>query len=178
MVTEGKFREDLYFRLSVVPITLPPLRARKEDLPLLVQSFLKTLATDNGKPFRELTGEAMQAVLRHDWPGNVRELRTAIEHGVVMAPGPKITVRDLPAGVRAMPRESTPSNPGPVDTGIPKEDRLNLQSAEEGLIEQALAETGGNITLAAKRLGMSRRTLHRRLAERRTSTVNAAEDAH
>ena len=100
MVSEGKFRDDLFFRLSVVPVTLPPLRARKEDIPLLVRAFLKTFSEENGKAVMELTSEAMQAILRYDWPGNVRELRTAIEHGVVMATGPKVTLRDLPRSVR------------------------------------------------------------------------------
>ena len=170
MVSEGKFREDLFFRLSVVPITLPPLRARKEDLPLLVQSMLKSLSEENGKPFRELTADAMQAVLRHDWPGNVRELRTAVEHGVVMASGPKITLRDLPQTVR-----NGAANGGAVLVGnalatVPPAERLNVHLTEDLLIEQALTETRGNVTQAAKRLGMSRRTLHRRLAEKHAAT--------
>jgi two-component system response regulator AtoC len=169
MVSEGKFRDDLFFRLSVVPITLPPLRARKEDLPLLVQSFLKTLSADNGKPLRELSADAMQAVLKHDWPGNVRELRTAIEHGIVMASGPKITLRDLPSIVRKTSSTPHPPNPAPPATPspLPLEHRLNVQSTEERLIQQALAETHGNVTKAAQQLGMSRRTLHRRLATRK-----------
>ena len=96
LVAEGKFREDLYYRLNVVQITMPPLRERKEDIPLLVAAFLKQFAKENEKPFRELTAEAMNSILASDWPGNVRELRTAIEHGIVMAKGPKITLRDLP----------------------------------------------------------------------------------
>jgi DNA-binding NtrC family response regulator len=170
MVSEGKFREDLYFRLSVVPITLPPLRARKEDLPLLVQSFLKTLSSENGKPLRELSVESMQAVLRHDWPGNVRELRTAMEHGVVMANGPKITLRDLPAALRSNGNGVAVVSAGPATRAQPPgEEGLNLHATEELLIDRALAESHGNVTQAAKRLGMSRRTLHRRLAERKTS---------
>jgi DNA-binding NtrC family response regulator len=172
MVSEGKFREDLFFRLSVVPITLPPLRARKEDLPLLVQSMLKSLSEENGKPFRELTADAMHAVLRHDWPGNVRELRTAVEHGVVMASGPKITLRDLPQTVR-----NGAANGGTVLVGnalatVPPAERLNVHLTEDLLIEQALTETRGNVTQAAKRLGMSRRTLHRRLAEKHAATAD------
>ena len=177
MVSEGKFREDLFFRLSVVPITLPPLRARKEDLPLLVQSMLKSLSEENGKPFRELTADAMQAVLRHDWPGNVRELRTAVEHGVVMASGPKITLRDLPQTVR-----NGAANGGAVLVGnalatVPSAERLNVHLTEDLLIEQALTETRGNVTQAAKRLGMSRRTLHRRLAEKHAATADPAKQA-
>jgi DNA-binding NtrC family response regulator len=165
MVAEGKFRDDLFFRLSVVPIHMPPLRARREDIPLLVQAFLKTFAEENGKPHKELSPEAMQAILRYDWPGNVRELRTAIEHGVVMSTGPKITMRDLPLGVRqgnasgaASPQRYTPATKGP---------HFNLQANEHQLILQALDETGGNVTQAAKKLGISRRTLHRKLKELR-----------
>src|SRR5206468_11024517 len=99
MVSEGRFREDLYFRLNVVRITMPPLRDRKEDIPLLVRGFLRHFCKLNEKPMLELTSEAMNALLTYDWPGNVRELRTAIEHGVVMATGAKISVRDLPAAV-------------------------------------------------------------------------------
>ena len=163
LVQEGKFREDLYFRLNVVPITLPPLRARKEDLPLLVHAFLKQFSAENGKPHRELSADAMQAILAHDWPGNVRELRTAIEHGVVMASGAKITVRDLPAAVRNAGRakEGGTAPAGLQWTG--REERFNLHRLEDRAISQALAEVKGNVTQAAKRLGISRRTLHRRL---------------
>ncbi len=165
MVREGKFRDDLFFRLSVVPIVVPPLRARKEDIPLLVQAFLKQFTEENGKPARELTPDAMQAILRHDWPGNVRELRTAIEHGVVMATGPKITVRDLPASVRESEGRGAgkglPSPRYPLTRG----EHFNLHATEERLMLQALEETGGNVTKAAKKLGISRRTLHRKLKE-------------
>jgi two-component system response regulator AtoC len=164
LVQEGKFREDLFFRLNVVPLTLPPLRARKEDLPLLVQAFLKQFSSENGKPQRELTAESMQAILNHDWPGNVRELRTAIEHGVVMASGAKITLRDLPAAVRNSGRQKEGAAASPAGlhwTG--REERFNLHRLEDRAIAQALAEVKGNVTQAAKRLGISRRTLHRRL---------------
>jgi two-component system response regulator AtoC len=100
LVAEGKFRDDLYFRLNVVHLTMPPLRERKEDIPLLVRGFLRHFCKMNEKPLLEVTADAMNALLTHDWPGNVRELRTAIEHGVVMAHGPKITLRDLPASPR------------------------------------------------------------------------------
>ncbi len=171
LVEAGKFREDLFFRLSVVPIEMPPLRARKEDIPLLVQAFSRQFSTENGKPVREFTAEAMQAILRYDWPGNVRQLRTTVEHGVVMATGPKITLRDLPHDIR----DGSVKNGGGKETdprGLPlpkyplnKGEHFNLQATEARLILQALQETGGNITQAAKRLGISRRTLHRKLKE-------------
>jgi len=94
MVKEGAFRDDLYFRLNVVRIVMPPLRDRKDDIPLLVRSFLRQFSKANNKEVLDLTPEAMNALLTYNWPGNVRELRTAIEHGVVMATGPKITPRD------------------------------------------------------------------------------------
>src|SRR5246500_4666505 len=100
LVREGKFRDDLFFRLNVVRLTMPPLRERKEDIPLLVHVFLRHFSKANQKPLLDLTAEAMNTLLAYDWPGNVRELRTAIEHGVVMASGPKVTVRDLPRAVR------------------------------------------------------------------------------
>src|SRR6201993_4504346 len=96
LVREGKFRDDLFFRLNVVRLVMPPLRERKDDIPLLVHSFLRHFSKANEKPLLDLTSEAMNVILTYDWPGNVRELRTAIEHGVVMATGPKISVRDLP----------------------------------------------------------------------------------
>jgi DNA-binding NtrC family response regulator len=170
MVSEGKFRDDLFFRLSVVPIYMPPLRARREDIPLLVHSFLKTFAEENGKPVKELSPEAMQAILRFDWPGNVRELRTAIEHGVVMSTGPKITMRDLPMAVRQ--GNPTGSAPAPRYAPAAKGPHFNLQANEHQLILQALDETGGNVTQAAKKLGISRRTLHRKLKELRQEEQN------
>jgi two-component system response regulator AtoC len=171
MVAEGKFREDLFFRLSVVPVTLPPLRARKEDLPLLVNAFLKSFAEENGKPFREMTADAMQAILAYDWPGNVRELRTAVEHGVVMAGGAKITLRDLPMSVRqGSSGGGAKESRVPVVWGSGRGERLNLHASEDRLIARAMEETKGNVTAAAKQLGISRRTLHRRLKELRSET--------
>jgi DNA-binding NtrC family response regulator len=162
MVGEGKFRDDLFFRLSVVPITLPPLRARKEDIPLLVRTFLKTCAEENGKAVGELSSEAMQAILRYDWPGNVRELRTAIEHGVVMTNGTKVTLRDLPMPVR---QGGTTLATGPSKWAAPKAAQFDLHEHETQLILQALDDAGGNVTHAAKKLGISRRTLHRKINE-------------
>ena len=156
LVGEGKFREDLYFRLHVVPLTMPPLRDRKVDIPLLVDAFLKESAAENGKPFRELAPDAMAAVLDYDWPGNVRELRTAIEHGVVMSTADRIALRDLPASVRD--RRDAPSSPTAPGG-------LNLQETETALILRALEDCRGNRTDAARMLGISRRTLHRRLKE-------------
>jgi two-component system, NtrC family, response regulator AtoC len=165
MVNLGKFRDDLFFRLHVVTIQMPPLRARKEDIPLLVRAFLKQFAEENHKPAMELTADAMQAILRYDWPGNVRELRTAIEHGVVMTSGAKVGLRDLPAPVRegasATSGKTSAADYVPLQPG----EHFNLHQTEHRLILQALEETGGNVTHAAKKLGISRRTLHRKINE-------------
>jgi len=156
MVAAGTFREDLFFRLNVVQLQMPPLRDRREDIPLLCRHFLRETAKDNGKPFRELTGEALKCLAACDWPGNIRELRAAIEHGVVMAGGSKITLRDLPAALRATAGAgAAPRGPMP----------LNLGETELSLIRRALDESRGNRTLAAEKLGISRRTLHRKLRE-------------
>ncbi len=166
MVAEGKFRDDLFYRLNVVQITLPPLRERKEDLPLLVSAFLKQFAQENSKPPREITSEAMDAIVAYDWPGNVRELRTAIEHGVVMATGAKIGLRDFPASLR----QAKTSFSGKPAALAGNSNYLNLHETEHRLIMRALDESKGNRTEAARRLGISRRTLHRRLQEIKTTT--------
>src|SRR5213592_1387350 len=172
LVREGKFRDDLYFRLNVVRITMPPLRARKEDIPLLVRSFLRHFSKANEKPLLDITTDAMNAFLAYDWRGNVRELRTAIEHGVVMASGPKVTVRDLPRAIR----DSVGDAAGAIAVAQ-KVNPLDLAETEKRLITQALASTGGNITAAATQLGISRRTLHRKLNEMNAQGRNVREQA-
>ncbi|HEY5909640.1 MAG TPA: sigma-54 dependent transcriptional regulator [Verrucomicrobiae bacterium] len=156
LVKSGSFREDLFFRLRVVEIWLPPLRERAEDLPLLAQSFLREFAQQTAKPVAGLTADALELLLRYQWPGNVRELRTAMEHAVVMCRGEKITARDLPPWIRNAPAAKQ------NQTG-PSNQALTLKEAEKELIVRALKETDGNRTLAARNLGMSRRTLHRKL---------------
>src|ERR1017187_9735830 len=100
LVSEGKFRDDLFYRLSVVAVDLPLLRERRDDIPLLVKSFLDEFSRENGKQVRELTPEAMNLLLAYDWPGNVRELRNAIEQMVVLARGERLTARDVPVAIR------------------------------------------------------------------------------
>jgi DNA-binding NtrC family response regulator len=176
LVSEGKFRDDLYFRLNVVKITMPPLRERKEDIPLLVRSFLRHFSKVNEKPPLEITSDAMNTLLTYDWPGNVRELRTAIEHGVVMATGAKVTLRDLPRVVRQATGAALPAGITPAKAFDEKKSPLDLHATERRLIMQALAATNGNITAAAKKLGISRRTLHRKINEmnEEKSAENAA----
>ncbi len=173
LVAEGKFRDDLYFRLNVVHVTMPPLRERKEDIPLLVRNFLRHFCAANEKPLLELTAEAMDTLLTYNWPGNVRELRTAIEHGVVMATGAKITVRDLPANARQAAGMSLPGGATPGKAFGQKSSALDIHETEKRLIVQALATTNGNITAAAKKLGISRRTLHRKINEMNAETSDS-----
>ena len=183
LVREGKFRDDLFFRLNVVRITMPPLRERKDDIPLLVRGFLRHFSKVNDKSIVDLTAEAMNALLVYDWPGNVRELRTAIEHGVVMATGPKITLRDLPIAVREAAGKTLPRGISPAKAFGERSSPLNLHETERKLILQALATTNGNVTAAAKRLGISRRTLHRKIneineAKSQEAVSSASEHSH
>jgi len=130
-----------------------------------VNAFLKQFAKENGKPVRELTPEATEAILAYHWPGNVRELRTAIEHGVVMATGARIGLRDFPMTLRQVGAKPLERAANPVPGNY-----LNLHETEHRLIMRALEESKGNRTQAAKRLGISRRTLHRRLQELKTTS--------
>jgi DNA-binding NtrC family response regulator len=155
-VRAGAFREDLFFRLRVVEISLPPLRERAGDIPLLAQKFLREFAQENGKPLNDFTADALEWLMNYSWPGNVRELRAAIEHAVVLCRGEKISARDLPPPVRA----GGPS--GGLAPALARND-LTVREAEKQLIIRSLKETGGNRTLAAKKIGMSRRTFHRKL---------------
>jgi two-component system response regulator AtoC len=166
MVKAGKFREDLFFRLRVVELWLPPLRERVEDIPLLARAFLEEFGQANGKTLNGLSGDTLDLLLRYPWPGNVRELRTAMEHAVVMARGDKVTPRDLPGWVRNAPA------PGAAPTAFLSKEGMTVGEAEKELIIRALKDTGGNRTLAAKKLGMSRRTLHRKLKEYHLEDVN------
>jgi DNA-binding NtrC family response regulator len=173
LVREGKFRDDLFFRLNVVRITMPPLRERKEDIPLLVRSFLRHFSSVNEKPLLDITGDAMDTLLSYNWPGNIRELRTAIEHGVVMATGPKVTLRDLPIAVRRAAGTTVPGAMSPAKGLNENASPLDLHETERKLIMQALASSNGNITAAAKKLGISRRTLHRKINQMNVNKQNA-----
>jgi DNA-binding NtrC family response regulator len=155
LVKTGKFREDLFFRLRVVELELPPLRERTGDIPLLAQTFLREFATENGKAVSDFTADALEALINFAWPGNVRELRTAIEHAVVLCRGERITRRDLPPSVRG---------DGAGVKLFPGKD-LTVKEAEKQLMVRALKETDGNRTHAAEKIGMSRRTFHRKLHE-------------
>jgi len=156
MVAGGTFREDLYFRLNVVAIQLPPLRDRPGDIPLLAARFLTELANENGVRPPVLAPETLDALTAYPWPGNVRELRNTVERMIVLAHGDTLTPKDLPPALRTAP---------PRPRGGALSDGLTLGDAERRLIVAALEATGGNRVQAAKRLGISRRTLHRKINE-------------
>ena len=152
-VAEGRFREDLLYRLNTVEIRLPPLRERRDDVPQLAALFLAEQATRYKKPAAALTPGAMRALLEHQWPGNVRELRHAVERAVLMARGASVTEDDL--GLQS------PRAAAPLAGDLP--DDLTLEGAERLLIQRALARYAGNVSRAAEALGVSRSALYRRL---------------
>lgn len=159
MVAEKSFREDLFYRLSVVNLELPPLRERREEIPVLIHRFIAEFARDNQREVDGIEPDALARLVHYNWPGNIRELRNCIECMVVLAKGRKLSVADIPENIRearpVVPEEKTKELP--VGT---------FEATERELIEKALAECNGNRTAAAKLLGISRRTLHRRLAEK------------
>lgn len=156
-VAEGAFREDLYYRLNVVAITLPPLRGRREDIPLLVQRFLSR--SERPASIRQ---DALDRILAHDWPGNVRELENVITRAVVLAPGGVITPE-----VIEFPSTFSPLRIGSWESNVPYRDGYwpVLRRVEMELIRAALREAGGNKTEAARILGVQRRLLYQKMAE-------------
>jgi len=156
LVQEGKFREDLYFRIRVVQIQIPPLRNRPEDIPILAESFRKEYSLENGKGDLSFAPSSIKLFMNYRWPGNVRELRTAVEHGVVLAKGRTIEPDDLPNSLRRG-SEGIQSRVEPSS--------LRLDQIQKNLIDAAMDKSGKNISKAAQALGISRRTLHRKLAQ-------------
>ncbi len=173
MVREGTFREDLYFRLNIVQIDMPPLRDRKDDIVLLAHAFLKEFCQENGKKEKILTNASLRLLRNYTWPGNVRQLRTAIEHGVVMSSGREIGPEDLPsfltgahaATETAVSAKNTGTDPQPPAIRLESHPDLNLQWVERQTIRKALEIAHSNRSEAARLLGISRRTLHRKLVE-------------
>jgi DNA-binding NtrC family response regulator len=165
-VDRGDFREDLYFRLNVVTIEMPPLRERMEDVVLLAQRFLEEFARENGRPVKPLSDAAMARLRGYRWPGNVRELRTAIEHGVVMSNAEVIEVGHLPAFLEGPVASGGGTVAAPAGKiALEPAVELNLHALEARAIRDALARAGDNRTQAAELLGISRRTLQRKLKE-------------
>ncbi|MDJ0622057.1 MAG: sigma-54 dependent transcriptional regulator [Desulfocapsaceae bacterium] len=155
-VAAGNFREDLYYRLNVVMLTVPPLRERKEDIPDLVHFFVEKFAEKNRRTVEGITSECMQLLLNYQWPGNVRELENAIERGVILMRGEQLTEKSLPLSLQKYNEKSQVNN---IENGPPS----SLQEAEKMLILQTLEETEGNKSEAARRLGISRKTLQNKL---------------
>ena len=155
MVEEGTFREDLFYRLDVVSLEIPPLRERKEDIPLLVKHYLDIFNKENGKDIG-ITETAMASLCAYAWPGNIRELRNCVERMVVLCRGKMIDLENVPVDVR----EGV--TPGIAKTVL-AQPSCDLECNEKMLIERALNECRGNRTKAAEKLGISRRTLHRKL---------------
>jgi len=158
-VQEGKFRKDLYYRLNVVPISMPPLREKKEDIPLLVEHFLEKYKDKIGGKVKQISAEALSVLMRHDWPGNVRELENCIERAIVMGEEDTIQLSDLPATICG---SASTCAPGEIIDEIPP-DGISLDQVEKGLIVKALSQTKGNQTEAARKLGITRRTLQYRM---------------
>jgi DNA-binding NtrC family response regulator len=148
-VAAGRFREDLFFRLNTVEIHLPPLRERRDDIPLLAGHFLKQFAARYRRPVTGFSPDGMRALLAYSWPGNVRELAHAVERATLLAEGAAVTAADL--SFRA------------VTDAAPKLDEMSLEEVERALITKALARHDGNVSLAAQALGLSRSALYRRL---------------
>ncbi|HVR61838.1 MAG TPA: sigma-54 dependent transcriptional regulator [Polyangia bacterium] len=172
-VKAGHFREDLYFRINVVTVTLPPLRERPEDIPILAAHFLGKVARREGRPAAMLSAEALKLLSKYDWPGNVRELQNAVERAVAVAKGDIILPSDLPpevGGVDTTPRPSSSNGGGII------EDRPTLAELERRYIALLLAECGGNKKKAAERLGIDRRTLYRALERSGDDTPTSADD--
>jgi len=168
MVREGKFREDLFFRLNVVRIAMPPLRERTEDIPLLLSHYIKVFSEENSVPPLTVEPGALHTLQRYPWPGNIRELRNFAENAVVLRRGGSLTEYDLepkyrgavpalPAGSSTESTSAALAAPAPVS--------LSVEENEKRLLREALIKARGNRTKAAELMGVSRRTLHRKIAQ-------------
>jgi transcriptional regulator with PAS, ATPase and Fis domain len=157
MVSDGRFRDDLYYRINVLSLDVPPLRERRDDIPVLIDYFLKKHTRNTSRLITGLTAETRKVMLEYSWPGNVRQLESAIERAILLAESDQITLEDLPTEVR--------QDAGPAAEGafkLPAEG-INFEDVERNLITQAMEQTDYNITKAAKLLGLTFRTLQYRL---------------
>jgi len=155
---KGLFREDLYYRLNVVSLEIPPLKNRRDDIPLLAQHFLEMFSTKNNKEIKGFTPKAMDRLIRHDWPGNVRELMNAVERGVVLTRTEYLDVQDFAVMENA---SQSPAEAVPVFDG--EENNLSLEAVEKAAVLRMLEAADGNKSEAARRLGITRKTLHKKL---------------
>lgn len=164
-IVEGRFREDLYYRLNVVHIHVPPLRERKDDIPLMVSSFIKEFAKENGKNITSIDSQARAALYKYDWPGNIRQLRNSIESAVVMCVGDILTLDDFPPTISQHSSQDIVQIPA----------GLTLDAAEKIYINETLAANSGNKSKTADVLAIGRKTLHRKLAEYAKTNVEIDE---
>ena len=159
MVANSSFRQDLFYRLVVFPIELPPLRQRSEDIPLLVEHFIKKYARDALTGVTGIQPGAMEALRDHTWPGNVRELENVIHRSLLLADGPAIGIEDLPTGLGA-----DADGPG-SESSAPISVAMSLDELEKAAIEKAIKRHGGNLSDVARQLGIGRSTLYRKLEQ-------------
>ncbi|MEJ2025719.1 MAG: helix-turn-helix domain-containing protein, partial [Deltaproteobacteria bacterium] len=160
-VANGTFREDLYYRLNVVTLHVPPLRDRIDDIPLLAKHFLDLYGKRNQKPLKGFDPRAMDMLLKYTWPGHVRELENAVERAVILVPGDYITPKELPLSItEAYPlKDEMPQDP----SASPDTNGRSLEDLEKQAILSTLAAEGGNKSETARKLGITRRTLYKKL---------------
>jgi DNA-binding NtrC family response regulator len=182
MVAQGTFREDLYYRLVVFPLDLPPLRERRDDVPALLRHFLRRYRAETGGAEREFDSDAVDVLVKYDWPGNVRELENVVQRALISTPRGSIGVAALPPRLvlRAMgiAEATTPSPLGEAGAAAPdpgSAEIVPLATLERRAIEQALRRVDGNVSLAAQQLGIGRATLYRRLAQYGMLTIPGTE---
>jgi DNA-binding NtrC family response regulator len=166
-MADGRLREDLYYRINVVQMTLPPLRERLADVPLLAQTFLAEFVERDGRPAQGFTQETLRALERYPWPGNIRELRNVVERAVILAREELVELTDLPHDLVHGP-------PPPTRSPMALAPGMRVQDAEQRLIDLTLAHTGNNKTRAADMLGISLKTLHNKLNRRRGEAPSAS----
>ncbi|MCZ7679108.1 MAG: sigma 54-interacting transcriptional regulator [Sandaracinaceae bacterium] len=169
LVESGEFREDLFYRLNVIRLDVPPLRARKSDVPLLATHFLRRFARENEREIDGFTDEAMRALVTYPWPGNVRELENAIERAVVLCPGDRVTPDLLPAVGAADAKKGE----GELGLMIPG---LSMAEVERIVIERTLEAVSGSTAKAAEMLGISRRKIQYRLREWSDGTLGSESE--
>jgi DNA-binding NtrC family response regulator len=160
-VEKGSFRRDLYYRLKVVSLSLPPLRERKEDIPLLVWQFVQLFSQEHRKAISSVDSDAMEELMRYSWPGNVRELKNLIENIVIFSKGERVKIDDLPVEIRLQTRESNIQ----FEQSSPLFENLNMEAVEKQAIMKALEKTKGNRLKASQLLGIGLRTLQKKLKD-------------
>jgi two-component system response regulator AtoC len=176
-IAAGRFREDLFYRLNVVPITLPPLRERKSDIPVLADHFREKYNKRLNKKLEGIDASALEALAAWSWPGNIRELENSMERALLFSDGPLVTASDLPEGLRR-PAATTPAGGVPgvlpstgeraavaLDASMKDIVKEAAAALEKDLISRALEETGGNVTQAARKLKISRKSLQNKMKE-------------